>query len=93
MLWNAEDLDYLSPAEADELRGLVRHIGAQLHQWIASMQTPEFNPGPRYHREPPAGLRRWELYLEQHGLFRLPDGRYVERMPGGADNGTIENGA
>jgi len=56
------------------------------------MQTPDFNPGPRYHQAPPAGLRRWELYLEQQGLFRLPDGRYVERTPGGGEMGRDEGG-
>ena len=89
MLWNAEDIGYLNLVEAGELRQLAGHIGAQLHQWIASMQTPDFNLGPRYHQAAPTGLRRWELYLEQQGLFRLPDGSYAERRPGGTDGGAI----
>ena len=78
MLWNAEDLGFLSTAEADSLRGLARNISVQLRGWITSMQTPDFNPGPKYHKEPPAGLRRWELYLEQQGLVRLENGRYIQ---------------
>ncbi|MEI8079720.1 MAG: four helix bundle protein [bacterium] len=92
MLWNAEDIGYLNLLEAGELRQLAGHIGAQLHQWIASMQTPDFKPGPKYHQEPPTGLRRWELYLEQQGLFRLPDGRYVERTPGDGEKGSDDGG-
>ncbi len=78
MLWNAEDLGYLLAVDAEGLRGLARNVSHQLRGWIASMQTPDFNPGPKYHKEPPAGLRRWELYLEQQGLVRLPNGRYIQ---------------
>jgi four helix bundle protein len=75
MLWNAEDLGYASPAEAEELRGLARSISVQLYQWISSMQTPDFDPGPRYRQQAPSGVRRWEAYLETQGWLRLPDGR------------------
>ncbi len=78
MLWNAADIGYLPAADADGLRGLARNICLQLSGWISSMQTPDFNPGPKYHKEPPAGLRRWELYLEQIGMVRQQDGRYIQ---------------
>ena len=58
---------------AEEVRALARNVSYQLHQWIASMQTPDFSPGPKYHKSPPAGVRRWELYLEQIGLVRMPN--------------------
>ena len=79
MLWNAEDIGYLPPAEAADLRHVAESIGIQLYQWIASMQTPDFKPGPKYHKEPPSGVKRWEAYLEQSGLIRLENGRYVRR--------------
>ena len=81
MLWTAQDVGYLTPEAADELRGQARHVSYQLHQWIASMQTPDFNPGPKYHEAPPAGVRRWQLFLEQQGLVRTENGRFVQRGP------------
>ena len=50
---------------------------AQLHAWIESMQTPDFALGPKYRQNPPAGLKRWEAYLEQQGLIRLENGQFV----------------
>ncbi len=82
LLWNAGDIGYLPAPAAADLRDLARNISHQLRGWIASMQTPDFNPGPKYHKEPPAGLRRWELYLEQQGLFRLANGRYTQTTGG-----------
>jgi four helix bundle protein len=79
MLWNAEDIGYLPADEAAELRQLAAGIGRQLHAWIESMQTPDFDPGPKYRQNPPAGAKRWEAYLEQHGLIRLENGQYVQR--------------
>ena len=85
-LWNAEDIGYASATEAAELRGLARSVSVQLHQWINSMQTPDFSPGPRYHRETAGGIRRWEAYLEQQGWVRLPDGRLgLPQVPNGSD--------
>jgi len=40
---------------------------------------PDFAPGPKFHKEPAAGIRRWEEYIEQQGLFRLPDGRFQQK--------------
>jgi len=79
MLWNAEDIGYLPPPDAAELRELAAGIGRQLHAWIESMQTPDFSPGPKYHKAPPTGVKRWEAYLEQQGLIRLENGRYGQR--------------
>lgn len=81
MLWTAQDVGYLTPAAAEELRTLARRVSIQLHQWISSMQTPDFRPGPKFHQAPPQGVRRWEQYLEQQGLVRLDNGRYVQRRP------------
>jgi four helix bundle protein len=75
MLWNAGDVGYVSPAEGEELRGLARSLSVQLYQWISSMQTPDFDPGPKYRNQPPVGVRRWEAYLEAQGWGRLADGR------------------
>lgn len=77
MIWNAEDIGYLEPAEAAELREAAAGIGRQLHAWIESMQTPDFDPGPKYRQHPPSGVKRWEAFLEQKGLIRLENGRYV----------------
>ncbi|MFZ4396229.1 MAG: four helix bundle protein [Kiritimatiellia bacterium] len=84
MCWNAEDIGYLPAPEAGELRELAAGIGRQLHAWIESMQTPDFDPGPKYRQNPPAGVKRWEAYLEQRGLIRLENGQYVmtERKDG-----------
>lgn len=79
MLWNAEDIGYAGHAEAEELRKLAASIGIQLHQWISAMQTPDFDPGPKYRQNPPAGIKRWEAYLEQMGLVRLANGQYVKQ--------------
>jgi len=78
MCWNAEDIGYLPATEANELRQLAAGIGRQLHAWIESMQTPDFDPGPKYRQNPPAGLKRWEAYLEQRGMIRLENGRFVQ---------------
>ncbi len=77
LCWNAEDIGYLPAPAAGELRELAAGIGRQLHAWIESMQTPDFDPGPKYRQHPPAGLKRWEAYLEQRGLIRLENGQYV----------------
>lgn len=81
MLWTAQDAGYLTPEVAEELRGLARGVSYQLYQWIASMQTPDFNPGPKYRTAPPAGVRRWQLFLEQQGLVRLENGRFAKHSP------------
>ncbi len=41
------------------------------------MQTPHFALGPKYLQNPPAGLKRWEAYLEQRGLILLENGQFV----------------
>lgn len=85
MLWNAEDIGHVSRAEAEELRGLARAISVQLYQWISSMQTPDFDPGPKHRHQAPVGVRRWEAYLETQGWLRLPDGRLgAPALPAGA---------
>jgi len=47
----AEDQGYISPDRAAELRAKAENISRQLSAWIQSMQTPDFNPGPRFHKE------------------------------------------
>ena len=81
MLWTAEDIGYLAPQAAEDLRGQARRVSYQLYQWIASMQTPDFNPGPKHREAPPAGVRRWQLFLEQQGLVRAENGRFMPHGP------------
>jgi hypothetical protein len=50
-LYVAEDQGYISPVHAAELRTKAENISRQLSAWIQSMQTPDFNPGPRFHKE------------------------------------------
>ena len=49
MLWNAEDLGYLSAEDAAALRNQAEDIGRQLFLWTTSMQAQGFAPGPKYH--------------------------------------------
>jgi len=82
LLWNAEDLGYLASARAEDLRRHARNVSVQLHQWINSMQTPDFAPGPKFHKEIATGVRRWEQFIEQQGLFRLPNGSFRQHSAG-----------
>lgn len=50
-LYVAEDQGYISPNRAAELRVKAEIISRQLSAWIQSMQTTDFNPGPRFHKE------------------------------------------
>jgi four helix bundle protein len=50
-LYVAEDQGYISSDRAAELRAKAETISRQLSAWIQSMQTQDFNPGPRFHKE------------------------------------------
>ncbi len=72
-LWNAEDIGYVAPEEAEELREVCRDVGRQLSAWIQSMQTVAFIGGPKYHKEPDSS---WKRFADRAGLRRERDGRY-----------------
>ena len=72
-LYNAEDLGYVPPTVAEELREFCRNISRQLSAWIQSMQTVQFKRGPKYHKEPDT---TWEDFASQTGMERQSDGRY-----------------
>jgi four helix bundle protein len=74
-LYHAEDLGYLTAADAEALRDRCRDLSRQISAWIQSMQTPGFKGGPRYHKEPDRSLERLTAEL---GLERQPDGRYIK---------------
>ncbi|HBA86083.1 MAG TPA: four helix bundle protein [Verrucomicrobia bacterium] len=50
-LYNAEDLGYIDPSQAERLREAASEISRQLSAWIQSMQTLSFKQGPRFHKE------------------------------------------
>lgn len=87
-LYTAEDLDYLPPAEAKELRAFCLEISRQLSAWIQSMQTLNFKAGPRYHKEPD---RAWERLAQKAGLERQSDGRYIKVREAAATYGKQED--
>ena len=76
LLYNAEDLGYATPAQAEEMRETARNISRQIYGWITSMQTPGFRGGPKFHKEPD---RAYERFLDKTGMVRLPDGRIARR--------------
>jgi len=56
-----------------------RHLSEKL---INSMQTPDFAPGPKFHKEVATGVRRWEQFIEQQGLYRLTNGSFRQQSAG-----------
>jgi hypothetical protein len=47
--------------------------------FYAKGSAGEVRSMPKYRVNPPAGLKRWEAYLEQRGLIRLENGQYAQR--------------
>ena len=70
-LYHAEDLGYLTGAQAGLLRENARNISRQLQAWIISMQTAGFSKGPKYHKEPGRPVTRTSAKI---GFERTPDG-------------------
>ncbi len=77
-LWNAGDLGYILPAEAEALREKARDISRQIYGWVTSMQAPDAARGPMYHQSPPRAVKRWEQIIADFGIVRLPNGRCVQ---------------
>ena len=76
-LWNAEDAGYLNTPAAAELRQQAHEISRQIYGWVASMQAPDFHPGPAHQQRQPLRQTRWEQILDRFGVVRLPNGRCV----------------
>jgi len=55
------------------------------------MQTPDFAPGPKFHKEPAVGFRRWEQFIEQQGLFRLANGSFRQHPLATEEKRTEDN--
>ncbi len=81
-LYHAQDLAYVSAAEAETLRARARDISRQISAWIQSMQAPGFAGGPKFHKEPDW---RMEKFWEKMGFERLPNGQM--RRKAVADSG------
>ena len=50
-LYVAQDQNYISDKESEELRNVSQEISYQLSNWIKSMQTIDAPAGPKYNKE------------------------------------------
>ncbi len=83
-LYHAEDLHYITPAQAETLREESIGISRRLSAWIQSMQTLHFKQGPRFHKEPD---RRGQDFLARTGYKMTPKGVVKITEDGKTENG------
>jgi len=76
-LWNAQDVDFISQKEAEELRERAADISRQIYGWALSMQAPDVPAGPMRKIPQSRNQTKWEGLLDQFGLMQLPSGRFA----------------
>ncbi|HBM15077.1 MAG TPA: four helix bundle protein [Lentisphaeria bacterium] len=65
-LYVAEDQNYITNKESEELRNAAQEISYQLSNWIKSLQTPDAPVGPRYNKEK---SKSDKIYEENHHFW------------------------